>query len=419
MKWACIDFETSVDNRGEDAVGSFSGTPFSPKNKIVAAGLLIGTTPTTAANAPTEQYYEWYYAHHNFSLGELVFEKLQKHFTTGGYIIGHNVKFDLHYLRKELREVGKEDAYLDSWKKRYLWDTQLAEYLITGQAHLYPKLNSLIEQYGGTLKDSQIEAFWKDGVRTEDIPKRQLLNYMENDVRCTADIFLKQYSAIKDSPLHYLNASQQDALLAYQSMEFNGLRMDTEKALKRAKRLEHALEEKTKALNKILQQELKTNHPNCNSAQQLSRFLFGGSWKEVEKRPLLDNNGKQKCFLSGLKKGQPRTKNTNVTKQFGGLLTPDPKTETKTKGIYTTGVQSLKALIDHPRTPESVRKFLRTFLVNRELRKELSTYYIGYLRLTWADKFIHHNLNNCATATGRLSSSAPNMQNLKGRDGDT
>lgn len=66
------------------------------------------------------------------------------------------------------------------------------------------------------------------------------------------------------------------------------------------------------------------------------------------------------------------------------------------------------------------------------LNKELGTYYLrveydddgnerkrsGMLQYVQEDGFVHHNLNLCATVTGRLSASRPNLQNLPRADED-
>ena len=68
---------------------------------------------------------------------------------------------------------------------------------------------------------------------------------------------------------------------------------------------------------------------------------------------------------------------------------------------------------------------LRNLMEYRDLTKDVNTYYLkvddkgnesGMLKYVEPDGIIHHRLNNCATVTGRLSGSSPNMQNLP-RDG--
>jgi len=59
--------------------------------------------------------------------------------------------------------------------------------------------------------------------------------------------------------------------------------------------------------------------------------------------------------------------------------------------------------------------FLSILLEYRDLDKDLNTYYLGLMKLTWpTDECIHGQVNHCSTGTGRTSSSNPNMQNIAG-----
>jgi len=77
---------------------------------------------------------------------------------------------------------------------------------------------------------------------------------------------------------------------------------------------------------------------------------------------------------------------------------------TSKKGIYSVDEEILATF------PCS---FTTSVLEYRTMAKDLSTYYKPYIALTWpTDRCIHPKYNHCATATGRLSSSSPNMQNV-------
>jgi len=71
-------------------------------------------------------------------------------------------------------------------------------------------------------------------------------------------------------------------------------------------------------------------------------------------------------------------------------------------------------VLDHLRkTQASVKEICELVLRHRELAKQVSTYYDGFRALKYPDGFIHGELKHCNTHTGRLSSSAPNLQNLR------
>lgn len=109
--------------------------------------------------------------------------------------------------------------------------------------------------------------------------------------------------------------------------------------------------------------------------------------------------------------GEP-TLNVNSPKQLGEVLFEKLKIAKgkKTKTGYSTGAEVLEALEDtHPVVP--------LILEYRKLQKLFSTYIEGFKPLI--DKrtgLIHTSFNQTVTATGRLSSKEPNLQNIPVRD---
>jgi len=87
---------------------------------------------------------------------------------------------------------------------------------------------------------------------------------------------------------------------------------------------------------------------------------------------------------------------------FEKLLLPPPK---KTKTGYSTNVDVLDALEDkHP-----IISYIKSY---RELAKLKSTYADGLLKVIGKDGRIHTHFQMTVTATGRLSSTEPNLQNI-------
>ncbi len=103
-----------------------------------------------------------------------------------------------------------------------------------------------------------------------------------------------------------------------------------------------------------------------------------------------------------------RAINLNSTQQLGDLLfdqlgLPHGK---KTARGYSTSAEVLENLRDI--APEVIDPLLRY----RQLTKLNSTYVEGLLRLTGATGRVHSTFDQVATATGRISSSEPNLQNI-------
>ena len=99
--------------------------------------------------------------------------------------------------------------------------------------------------------------------------------------------------------------------------------------------------------------------------------------------------------------------NINSTQQFGRILfdklgLPPVK---KTKPGYSTNADVLEKLRDKHPIVEAVLDY-------RQLAKLKSTYVDGLTKVIAADGRIHTSFQNTVTATGRLSSTEPNLQNI-------
>lgn len=101
--------------------------------------------------------------------------------------------------------------------------------------------------------------------------------------------------------------------------------------------------------------------------------------------------------------------NINSPKQVGSILfdvlqiTENPK-KTKT-GVYSTNEEILQKLkTKHP--------IVSKILEHRELKKLLNTYIEALPDMVYSDGKLHTSYNQAVTATGRLSSSKPNLQNI-------
>ena len=101
--------------------------------------------------------------------------------------------------------------------------------------------------------------------------------------------------------------------------------------------------------------------------------------------------------------------NLNSPKQLGevlfgegGMGLPYPK---KTKGAYSTSAEILEKL--RPYHP-----IIEDILDYRQVTKLKSTYVEGLLRVVGSDSQVHTNFKQTGTATGRLSSAEPNLQNI-------
>lgn len=101
------------------------------------------------------------------------------------------------------------------------------------------------------------------------------------------------------------------------------------------------------------------------------------------------------------------TFNINSPKQLGNILFNKldlPKPKINPSGSYSTSVDVLEKLTDYP--------IVEKILYYRTISKLNSTYAQGLLSAIEGDMRIHSNFKQTVTATGRISSTEPNLQNI-------
>ena len=135
---------------------------------------------------------------------------------------------------------------------------------------------------------------------------------------------------------------------------------------------------------------------------------------QVNKVALIEFGKKLESDIASLEKNiyelAGKEFNINSTKQLGEVLFKDLglKAGKKTKTGYSTSVDVLEKLSkEHPIVPQ--------ILEYRSLTKLNSTYVAGLLPYIKEDGRIHGKFNQTVTATGRISSTDPNLQNIPTR----
>lgn len=349
-----IDAETSI----KCPVGKHQAHPMWPLNKVVAMGA-------------------WDHARGEYALLDT---KHPTAFAPKVMLVGHNIKFDLLYMYRDFPK-----AVLP-----YIWDTQLAEYIITGQKAKYASLNSLIIKYldEGRLKDDRLKEFWDNGVNTEDIPMSILLPYLENDVLTTKDIFQKQWEVAKEQGQTALILTQMEALRATTAMNLRGMAIDWDYVDMQRAGYGHHIEELEKELPAGL---------DYKSPKELSLFFFGGVRKEVERQ-----------LVGQYKNGKDKYRNVEVIKRVHGVVTPIG--DAGKNGYYSSDDKVLETISTTALLP-SVRRIASVVSSLRKAQKIKETYYEGLSSLRFPNSLIYPNLNHTSTGTGRLSCTNPNLQN--------
>jgi DNA polymerase I-like protein with 3'-5' exonuclease and polymerase domains len=395
-KYFVFDLETTIKNSGESAIGKNKGTSHCPENYPVWLGYKTRSLESPQAvklltsASGKNQMTKW--------------DTSGTHARENPVYVGQNIKFDILYLLRfsvQFRE--------NIWPQLSIWDTALVEHILSGQTHMYPKLDKLALKYGGTVKDNRLKELWDAGVDTDMIADSIIEPYVKNDVANTELVFREQLKQISYSNnLMPLISTQMKALKATIEMEYNGMYFNKSAAKLEAIRMESDLASLFNRLMKLMSPAFpESYYPIPTSTKDVSIFLFGGDVQCVVKVPMLDDDGNPVLFKSGAKKGTPRTVNKNEVHYCEPRYTPESEWKNKTGWCVDDSV--LKSILS--KTPDN---FCELLIEYREKYKIQRTYLLGYSDLTWPhDQCIHPNLNHVGTPTGRLTCTNPNLQNVK------
>ncbi|UOF80630.1 DNA polymerase [Caudoviricetes sp.] len=366
-----LDVETTTSNKGN---------PFDQTNKCVCVGV------------------KWKMADGNSWKPVILyddFSSLQEIINRASLVVGFNIKFDLHWLRK----IG-----IDISNVR-VWDCQLAEFILNNQKTPYPSLDDAAIKYGFPKKLDVVKTeYWDKGIDTDKIPKNILSEYLSQDLILTQQVFEKQWEIFKTDKRLPLFKLQCLDLLVLEEMEYNGILFNTEEALKKAATIEKELD----GIYKDISISIGGIPINLSSNDHVSALLYGGHITEDIRIPV-------GVYKSGEKIGQVRNK--ILTKEYilPRIVEPLEGTEVKKSTpenpyweVNETTLRSLKV------TKEA--KKIITLLDNYgKLEKLRGTYLEGYAKLidkmNWPKNMLYGTLNQCVAITGRLSSSKPNLQN--------
>lgn len=302
-------------------------------------------------------------------------------------LVGFNFKYDLGWLKKEGVEIDIP-----------LWDVQIAEFILSNQTQRFPSLNDTCIKYNIPVKKDVVkEEYWEKGIQTDQIPWPILEEYAAHDAKITLACYHAQRKLMTPAQIKLCMLMCQD-LFVLQEMEANGLKYNEKLCEERAQEVDNRIQE--------LKQQLQAFYPNVplnfSSNDHLSAFLYGGVVKEEAKEHI-------GFFKTGERAGQPKYKNIIIEHQLPRQYTPLKGSELLKEGMYATDESTLRKL-------KGKKKTVDLLLELAKLEKLNGTYYKGLVTLRkemyWEEGVLHGQYNQCQAATGRLSSSRPNMQNM-------
>lgn len=267
--------------------------------------------------------------------------------------IGQNIKFDMLVLRKYgVRVAGP------------LFDTMIAHYLLNPELrHGMDYLAETYLHYQTVHIEELIGPKGKKQLTMRQVPIARVAEYAAEDADITLQ--LKEYFAPmlhKEAVEELFEQIEMPLIYVLADMEAAGVTVDTQ-ALKQSSL------ELTAQMNQ-LETEIHT--------------------------------------LAG------QTFNVNSTKQVGEILFDQLKLDEKAKKTKTGGYSTSEEVLEKLRDKHPI---IGKLLAYRQLKKLLSTYIDALPELIYPETGkIHTSFNQAVTATGRLSSTNPNLQNIPVRD---
>jgi DNA polymerase I-like protein with 3'-5' exonuclease and polymerase domains len=322
-------------------------------------------------------------------------------------LIGHNLAFDLSYIWK-CKEF--QDFLLRGGE---IYDTQTAEYLMSGQRHSFASLGELQNIYlGSKIKIDRISKLYKKGVGADRMVGAQhrckrffkmYEQYSYDDGITTLQIYEKQQIKLDKLGMSAILKMYNRYLLSLICCMNTGIQIDEDKCqktLREFKIKELELLEQAGELIKEYWSDERLPEFNVNSPTHKSAMLFGGFIKCVVRR----ENGLYK-------NGKTKYKNFEEMVEITGFNLPKTFTkESKVKGRFGTGTDVIEKIYKNSANVEA-KEYCRLQKEAMNLHKMSSTYLEAFLNLN-IDGRLYPNFNTTATATSRLSSSNPNLQNV-------
>lgn len=318
-------------------------------------------------------------------------------------LVGHNIKFDLKYLYRDKQFQNIIDIYSEYL---HVTCTMTGHYRISGHHVKFPSLEETANEFGVKFtKSLDLDDLIKNGVKMRDIPLADLEPYLRSDVEAVSEIYKQMHPHLKQL--------DHDYILQLVEMEMEGLPIDKDKCQQMAN-------------------EAWTTLESCeNFGRAYCKKVL--EWSNGD--PIETNDFERKS--QALKPFAPRT--------LSYLLTGEPSTGICKRGNkYVRFKQGMIPIMSHAEVskvwnlkpthlgyplPEdkvaAVGDVLRgrnSAIVNnlldfRAANKLYNTYLCPFLEVIKHPKWhgqdtIHPKYNTAQTATGRLSSSNPNGQNI-------
>lgn len=387
--------------------------PWMPGSFLVSVGLVDGDG--------TEKSWVLHHDHVPSFDKDQIASEVQSEIDKADLIVGHNLKFDLQWMYHLGVDTDRCKVHC----------TQVGEYLIRGQdKSLSYSLRDSTLRHGLEPKDDRVKMFWEEGYETSSIPLDVLVPYMLTDTRITREMYFKQAGILANKGMDKLMLLQNELMRLLSHMEYDGCRFDKERA-------QQLLLEYTKQIKDTEEQlhiELQDDGVGINfgSNDELSAALYGGVVKRPREIPYVAtrNTTLREPYVFQYKdsaktpvtKMKSRVVRELVVKRkvvvdeitLPRIFTPIERTEVKKYGYWKVDKNTIGQLKAKTRSQKLIKQLLDDHSKFGKVAETLqgNKEDAGLIGKVMANGIIHPSFNQTVTATGRLSSSNPNGQNL-------
>lgn len=427
-------------------------SPYLSTNRLVSVGIVDIDTK--------EQHY--FVLAHKEVQGQQIEEKkqLQALLNKATLVVGHNLKFDIAWLLECGYSCNAE-----------LYDTMIAEYVFAKGQKIPLSLAASCERYALSSKLDILTSYFAKGYNTDEIPLSELIEYGIQDCLSTKELYEKHQSLMAlNTDCAYMSKAvklMNSTLPVLIDIERNGIYIDTAalEVVEKEYRLEY---NSIKArLQEIITHVMGHTPVNLESPEHLSQVLYSRKVKDKKQWKEMFNLGTEirnsvvktkhsrympktlftklvkehtsvvyrtiasqcECCkgtgkIQKIKKDGSNFKNMTccpecdsvgykyeATDKVAGFRILPLNAEYAATGGFSTDKVTIMELLKDEKLKPVVREFLTGLLRLNSIATYLTTFVEG-IKKNVKNNILHTSFNQCLTATGRLSSSNPNFQNL-------
>ena len=435
-------------------------SPYNKNNKLVSIGWMCIQEDTLSTVNYTFVHHKQIESVDRGVQRELL-QRFGEDFRKADTVIAHNAKYDIAWLE----EAGFDLSHLR------VEDTMIREYVMAkGRTDFSFRLADTCKRYGVAEKGELFDKY--PDLLIDEMPINEVEEYGRADIQACAELYLAQNKRLQEPGYEGLSKTvsmMNEFCRTLVNIERAGVKIDTEALELVAKEFTEEAEQLKHDLNSYVKRYMGDTPINLDSPQQLSEVIYSRRIKEGQEQQWLatfnigkDSRGKNlrrpkmsyreyalnvkamtthvlktsvnPCYdcqgtgkIQRVKKDgslwakQTKCKNcdakgaiyTELNEVAGFKMKPTSIAFTTISG-FSTSQGFLDELIEQAKADNKVDAV--DFLSKLQRLSAVSSYlsnFVGGIRsfMQHDTSILHANFNQCITATGRLSSTKPNLQN--------